>query len=80
MEKTMTTIKVTPDAKLVTPEAIQFRIDQIKKENGGVLTPAVFKRVAALNLRLKAPLSAPINPALLLSKGEEEWGDRRKCC
>jgi len=74
----MATMKVTPDSQLATPDAIQCRIELIKRENGGVLSPAIGRRITALNLRLGAKVLTPaINAALLISKGDEEWGDRK---
>jgi hypothetical protein len=77
----MPTIRICSDAGLPTPEAIKYRIEQIKRENSA-LTPALMRRITALKLRLPkdpcAPLLPAIDPALLLCKGDEEWGDRRK--
>ena len=78
----MSKIRISKDSELATPEAINFRIESIKKENGGILTPAAANRIAALRLRLPKdptkPLAPAISPALLINKGDEEWGDRRK--
>lgn len=76
----MTKLKETPDAGLATPAAIKFRIERIR--NDGPLTPAKRNRIEALMLRLppgeySEPLPA-VNPALLISKGSEEWGDRKR--
>jgi hypothetical protein len=74
-------VRICKDENLPTPEAIKFRIEQIKRENP-VLTPALMRRITALKLRLPkdpfAPLLPAIAPEMLIKKGDEEWGDRRK--
>lgn len=73
-------MKICKDCDLPTPEAIKFRIEQIKKENGGVLSPAQYSRIAALRARLpKDPnvtvLAPAIDPNLLVSKSDiDEFG------
>ncbi len=74
-------LKVTADSELATPEAIQFRIDSIKRECGSVLTPAAANRIARLRSRLPAAPGAAMRPAvsaaLLVSKSEvEEYSNR----
>lgn len=77
--KNLNGLRETKDGDLVTPEAINFRIEKIKRENA-TLTPALAKRIAALRLRLpKDPnvtvLEKAINPALLVSKSDvDEFG------
>ena len=65
-------LRETPDHGLQTPEAINFRIEKIKRENNNVLTPALMRRVAALKARLPKDPNAPLAPAfaphLLASK------------
>jgi hypothetical protein len=72
-------VRVCKDENLPTPEAIKFRIDSIKRDSP-ILTPALMRRITALKLRLPkdpmAPLLPAIDPAMLIKKGDEEWGDR----
>ena len=64
--------KMSDDTALVTVEAINFRIEKIKREAGSVLNPAQARRIAALKARLpkdpNAPLAPAFNAALLVSK------------
>lgn len=73
--------RITPDGQLATPEAIAFRIALISNSSEA-MSPAAAKRIAALRLRLPSaagkPLLPSVNPALLCSKSELDWGDRRK--
>lgn len=73
-------IKITPDAGLATPEAIQIRIEQVRAAGGN--TPAAALRIAALKARLPksqfAAMLPAISPELLVSKSELEWGDRKR--
>lgn len=66
--------KVTRDDELATPEAIQFRIDQIVKEKGGVLDAASARRIASLRSRLPAKPGGAVregaSDALLASKAD----------
>ena len=66
-------VKVTPDEGLVTPEAIQNRIEQLRKE---APTKANYKRILALKARLpQTSKPAPaIDPNLLVSKSDLSWG------
>ncbi len=73
-------IRIAADSELPTVEAINFRIELIKRENP-ILTPALMRRIAALRLRLpkddsKAVIPA-INPALLVSKSDLDWDGRK---
>jgi hypothetical protein len=72
-------IKISRDHALATADAILFRIEQIKKECGNVLTPAAYSRIDALRARLpkdpNAPLAPAIDPNLLVSKSQiDEYG------
>ena len=69
-------LRVTPDEGLVTPEAIEFRIEQLRKE---CQTPAMYRRIQALKARLpKDPKAVVVvlgvDAALLVSKSELDWG------
>ena len=65
--------KVTPDEGLATNEAIQLRIEQLRKEQP---TKAVYRRILALKARLpQTPKPVPaIDPNLLVSKSDLDWG------
>ncbi|HYF49750.1 MAG TPA: hypothetical protein VEJ63_10115 [Planctomycetota bacterium] len=71
-------LRPTPDASLATPEAIQFRIQQIEaalaKTTDAVDTRRLNARIAALKARLSAGAekTAVSNPALLKSKKDLE--------
>ena len=69
-------MRETSDSELATLEAIQFRIDKIKRESP-VLTPALNRRLSALKLRLPSKPGASIKPAvasiLLISKRDLDW-------
>jgi len=76
----MAKITVTQDAELVTPEAVTFRIEGLRRE---LLNPAqpnklgLLRRIAALKARLGVgtePMKPAIDPNLLVSKGEVERG------
>lgn len=78
------TIKITPDANLATPDAVRFRIGQIRERLKDCPPDAkgLLKRVAALQARLPAEkpaagaiaTAAPLKPAvpayLLASKSD----------
>lgn len=74
------TMRETKDSELVTVEAIQFRIEKIKRECGGTLTAGASRRIAALRLRLPkkegAPVAEAVNCAILVDKSKLTWGDR----
>ena len=75
----MPIVKTTPDHALATPEAIQFRIEHIRSSCGN--SPAAANRIAALKSRLPSAVGGPVRDgfaaALLVAKGQLEWGDRR---
>lgn len=72
-------IRTTPDHALATPEAIQHRIEMIRRTGGN--TPAAANRIAALRSRLPSAIGQPVlegfSAALLVPKGQLEWGDRQ---
>jgi hypothetical protein len=80
--KAMTKLRITADSELATPEAIQFRIDQLRGElsNGASTTDklCLSRRIAYLKTRLPqqagAAIVPPISAELLLTKGELERG------
>lgn len=70
---------VTPDAELVTPEAVTFRIEGLRRELSSPALPnkvGLLRRIAALKARLggTGPMKPAIDPCLLVSKGEVERG------
>ena len=67
-------LKVTPDSALATPEAIRFRIGQLRAGEHGV---QALRRIEALKARLPADgekPSAGVDASLLVSKSEMDWG------
>jgi len=71
-------LRPTPDASLVTPEAIQFRIRQVETELAKTKDPVDTRRLTARIAALKARLlvgaerTAVSNPSLLKSKRDLE--------
>lgn len=72
----MAKMKITPDAQLATTEAVQTRVDQLKKELEKTKNPSDVKqlngRIRALQTRLGiGPAQKTVsNAALLISKND----------
>lgn len=78
----MLKMRETPDSELATPEAINFRIEKLRRELGNNNRPApLLKRIEALKMRLpKTPGAAivpAVDPVLLLSKSDLDWDGRK---
>ena len=71
----MIKIKTTPDKELATPEAMKFRMGQLRQTP----TPENYKRILALRERLGLK---PIERGGLLwpTKAQETWGEPVATC